>query len=118
MNKKPEVFLEHILESIGNIKEFLEDVPKDKFMKDKLRQSAVVRQIEIIGEASKNLSENFKAKYPEVSWKEIIGSRDKVIHHYFGVDLEIVWEIITINLPVLKKQIKHILEAEKTKERN
>ncbi len=110
--REPLTFIEHILESIRDIESFIAGVSKESFMKNKEKQSAVVRQIEIIGEASKNLSEDFKAKYPEVSWREIIGSRDKIIHHYFGVDLEIVWEIITINLPTLKKQIENISKIE------
>jgi len=113
MKREPLIFAEHILESIKDIESFIKDVSKESFMKDKLRQSAVVRQIEIIGEASKNLPENFRENYPEISWREIIGARDKIIHHYFGVDLEIVWEIITINLPTLKEQIKDVLAAEK-----
>ena len=102
------IFVEHILDSMKNIEDFTKGVPKESFMKNKEKQSAVIRQIEVIGEASKNLSDGFRSKYPQVSWKEIIGARDKIIHHYFGVDLEIVWEIITINLPVLKKQMQEI----------
>lgn len=117
MKKEPLTFVKHILESINNIEEFVNGISRESFMKNKEKQSAVVRQIEIIGEASKNLPENFKKEHSEVSWKEIIGSRDKIIHHYFGVDLEIVWEIVTINLPELKKQIKDILAVEKTKKK-
>ncbi|MBU0907098.1 MAG: DUF86 domain-containing protein [Nanoarchaeota archaeon] len=113
MKRESLIFVEHILESIKDIENFIKGVSRESFMKNKEKQSAVVRQIEIIGEASKNLPENFKEKYPEISWKEIIGSRDKIIHHYFGVDLGIVWEIVTINLLTLKKQIKDILKAEK-----
>ena len=115
MKKEPLVFVEHILESIKDVESFIRGVPKKSFMKNKEKQSAVVRQIEIIGEASKNIPENFKDKYSHISWKEIIGARDKIIHHYFGIDLEIVWEIITINLPELKKQVEEILDKEKSK---
>ena len=79
-------------------------------MSDRLKQSAIVREIEIIGEAVKNISENLKDKHREIEWKEIAGTRDKMIHHYFGVDLNIVWDIVKINLPDLKKKILKIKE--------
>ena len=64
----------------------------------------VVRNIEILGEASKNISEGLKKKYPEVKWREISRTRDKIIHFYFGVDLSIVWDIITVDIPSLRKK--------------
>jgi len=103
------IFIKHILESIENIELFMKNVEKSKFLKDKEKQSAVVRQIEIIGEAVKNLPPSFTKKYPDVSWKEIVGTRDKMIHHYFGVDLEVVWDIVKEDLPSLKSQIEKIL---------
>ena len=103
-------FIEHILESINAIKEFSKDTPKEELISSRLKQSAIVREIEIIGEAVKNISESLKNKHKEVEWKEIIGTRDKMIHHYFGVDLNIVWEIIKKDLPILGKQIKKIKE--------
>lgn len=73
-------------------------------------QDAVTRRIEIIGEAVKNLPEIFKKKYPEVAWKDIAGTRDVLIHAYFSVDIDTVWTIVKKDIPVLKKQIKDILE--------
>jgi len=114
MNEKdPLIFLEHILESIQNIENFSKGLSEKSFMNDELRQSAIVRQIEIIGEAVKNLPDSLKNKYANVSWKEIVGTRDKMVHHYFGVDLDIVWDIVKKNLPRLKKDIKDILDKEK-----
>ncbi|MFH1711158.1 MAG: DUF86 domain-containing protein [Nanoarchaeota archaeon] len=101
-------FIEHILDSINAIEEFSKNINKEKLISDRLRQSAIVREIEIIGEAVKNMSESLKNKHPEVEWKEIVGTRDKMIHHYFGVDLSIVWNIIKINLPKLKDKILKI----------
>src|SRR3989338_540143 len=101
-------FIEHILDSISAIEKFSKNLKKEKLMSDRLKQSAIVREIEIIGEAVKNISKNLKNKHREVEWKEIVGTRDKMIHHYFGVDLNIIWDIIKINLPDLKNKILKI----------
>lgn len=111
-DKDPLIFIKHILESINNIEDFMKGIEKNKFLRNKEKQSAVVRQIEIIGEAVKNLPLSFTKKYTGISWKEIVGTRDKIIHHYFGVDLEIVWDIIKKHLPLLKSQIEGILKQE------
>jgi uncharacterized protein with HEPN domain len=103
-------FIEHILDSINAIEEFSKNINKEKLISNRLKQSAIVREIEIIGEAVKNMSESLKNKHPEIEWKEIAGTRDKMIHHYFGVDLNIVWNIIKINLPDLKNKILKIKE--------
>ena len=109
MNNKDDLaFIEHILESINAIKEFSKNMSKEELISNRLKQSAIVREIEIIGEAVKNISENLKNKNREIEWKDIAGTRDKMIHHYFGVDLNIVWEIIKKDLPILEKQIKNI----------
>ncbi len=104
------VFIEHILDSIKDIESFTEKVSKQEFFENKEKQNAVVRSLEIIGEASKNISEDFKGKYKNIEWREIIRTRDKIIHHYFGVDLEIIWKIIKLDLPVLKRRLKEIFE--------
>jgi len=101
-------FINHILDSINAIKEFSKGLTKKGLASDRMRQSAIIREIEIIGEAVKNISNSLKNKYKEVEWKDIAGTRDKLIHHYFGVDLNIVWAIIKINLPRLKKDILKI----------
>ena len=101
-------FIEHILDSISAIEKFSKNMKKEKLISDRLKQSAIVREIEIIGEAVKNISEGLKNKHREIEWKEIAGTRDKMIHHYFGVDLNIVWDIVKINLPDLKDKILNI----------
>ena len=108
-------FLNHIIESIELIEEFSENLTKLELEKNKLKQSAIIRQIEIIGEAVKNLPVEFTSKYPSVSWSEIARARDKLIHHYFGVDLKIILNIIKISLPKLKKQIQEIIRKEERK---
>ncbi|MFC1682100.1 DUF86 domain-containing protein [Nanoarchaeota archaeon] len=104
------IFIKHILESINAIEEFSKDIDKKELKSNRLKQSAIVREIEIIGEATKNISDSLKDKYPEIPWREISGTRDKIIHNYFGVDLNIIWDIIKLNLPVLKKQLSNILK--------
>ena len=105
--------MEDIFKSIENIENFSKGISEKSFMNDELRQSAIVRQIEIIWEAIKNLPEDFRKKYPKIKWKEIAGTRDIIIHAYFGIDFEKVWEVVKKDLPVLKKNIKDILDKEK-----
>ena len=75
-------------------------------------QDAVIRRIAIIGEAVKNISMNFREKYSEIAWKKIAGMRDKVIHGYFNVDIEIIWNVIVKDIPILKNQIEDIIDKE------
>lgn len=112
MNKDPLVFLGHVRDAIKLIENFTDGHTKDKFFLNELVQSAVVRQIEIIGEATKNLSIRFRKKYPQVPWSDIAGMRDKLIHQYFGVNLHRVWEVVKGDLPKLKKEIQRILKEE------
>lgn len=109
MTKKDnQIFVEHILDSIGAIEKFAEGITEKELASDRLRRSAIVREIEVIGEAAKHISNEFKTNHKEVPWKDIIGTRDKLIHHYFGVDLNIIWRIIKIFLPDLKNKLKEI----------
>ena len=110
MKKDPLVFIKHIRDNINYIESFMKNVTESSFVENKEKQSAVIRQIEIIGEAVKNLPKEFTKKYPSVPWKDIAGTRDKLIHHYFDVDLELTFDVIKNDLPKLKKEIKKILE--------
>lgn len=112
MKKDETVFLKHMLESIEKIEEFTEKISKKEFIKLKKEQSAVIRELEVIGEAAKNVKE-FRKKYPEVPWGEMSKTRDKLIHRYFGVDLNITWDIVKKDLPDLKRKIKKILKEVK-----
>lgn len=102
------LFIEDIIEAIKNIEEFSKNLDKGKFSKDKLRHSAIVRQLEIIGEAVKNIPDAFRKKYPKIPWKDIAGFRDILSHAYFGVNLDRVWNIIEIDLPNLKEEMSKI----------
>ena len=110
MKKDVKIFLRHILESIRRIEDFTRDVSKDKFMSLVQTQDAVIRRLEIIGEAAKNIPNGFRRKYPEVPWSEMARMRDKLIHKYFGVDLDLTWDIVKGDLPNLKEKIERILE--------
>ena len=110
--KNISIFLEHILENIKDIESFSKNISKSDLSKNKEKLNAIVRSIEIIGEAAKNISDSFKEKHMQIPWKAIIGTRDKMIHHYFGIDLDMVWEIVKKDIPMLKKQILEIREKE------
>ncbi len=103
-------YLNHILDSISKIEDFTKGIDEGGFKRDELVQSAVIRQIEIIREASKQISEGTKNKNKNIPWKDIAGMRDKLIHGYFGVDIDAVWDTIQRDIPDLKSDIKKIIE--------
>ena len=105
MKRDINLFINDIKESIKNIEEFSRGLNKEKFSKDKLRQSAIIRQLEIIGEAVKNIPNSFREKFPKIPWKDIAGFRDILSHAYFGVSMERVWNILKFDLTVLKKEL-------------
>jgi len=111
MKKDPRIFLHHILESMEETENHIRGISEEEFSRDVKTQDAVVRRIEIIGEATKNLPADFQREHPGVEWREIAGMRDKLIHHYFGIDMSIVWEVSKKDLPKLKKQISKILKS-------
>jgi len=104
------LYIKDILDSIEKIEDFIGDMDFDEFAKDDKTSSAVVRKLEIIGEATKNITKEMRMKYKEIPWSDIARMRDKIIHFYFGVDYEIVWKVIKERLPVLKQQIKRVLK--------
>ena len=109
MKKDPQVFLKHILESIEWIEKDVMNLSEDQFMGNIPMQDAVVRRIEIIGEAVRNLPNDFKQVNPGPPWQDIADMRNKLIHEYFNVDLELVWEVIKKDLPPFKLQIERLL---------
>ena len=110
MKKDPVVFLDHVLECIKIIEEYAVGKSKTDFLESLQFQDSVIRRLEVIGEAVKNLPENFKEDHPEIQWRRTAGLRDVVVHKYFGIDLEVTWEIVKNDLPVLKNNITKILE--------
>jgi uncharacterized protein with HEPN domain len=113
MKKNPIIYIEHISICISRIREYTREIDENTFLKNNLVQDAVIRNFEIIGEATKKLDEDFRLKYSEIEWKKIAGMRDKLIHDYIGVDLWAVWGVVENIIPTLDKQIKEILEKEK-----
>jgi uncharacterized protein with HEPN domain len=101
-------FLGDLREAIQRITRYVAGMSYEAFLADSRTQDAVIRNLEIIGEATKSLSDEFRAARPSVPWKSMAGTRDRLIHHYFGVNLDIVWQIITLELPSVAAQVPEI----------
>jgi uncharacterized protein with HEPN domain len=101
--------IQDIIECAHRIHSYIEQIGYDDFLQDHKTQDAVIRNIEIIGEAVKLLSDNIKKNYSHITWKEIAGTRDKLIHDYFGVNIDVVWSIAKEDLPGFVEQLERIL---------
>ncbi len=106
--EKDKTYLKDILDAISDIEVFIATVNEAEFYKNKEKKYAVVRTLEIIGEAAKNLSKELRVKHKEIPWKDIAGMRDKLIHGYFGIKWELVWETVKNKIPELKNQLLKI----------
>jgi len=104
-------YVQDILDSINDVESFIEGMSFEEFRKDRKTVNAVVRSIEVIGEASKRIPRAMKAKHVGVPWKLMLGMRDKLIHEYFGVDVEILWKTAKDDIPPLKPLIQRMLES-------
>ena len=108
--KRDIVFIDHILHEIEYIEEKCSDKTLEDLTSDEDLQHMISRALEIIGEAARNISVEMKGKNPEIPWKEIIGVRDRIIHGYFSINWVIVWDIITHEMDILRKQLSEIIE--------
>ncbi|MEK6982024.1 MAG: DUF86 domain-containing protein [Candidatus Micrarchaeota archaeon] len=113
MTKDPSFYLSHILESINKINNYLDGVDKEEFLDTNMLKDAVIRNLEVIGEAIKNIPSDFKVEHPATPWRDIAGMRDRIVHFYFGINYDLVWETIKNDLPELEDQIEVILKKMK-----
>ncbi len=114
MSRDSTLFLHDTLNACNHILEFTKDCNSETFIKDEKTSSAVIRKLEIIGEAAKRLPDEIKLKYKDIPWKKMAGMRDNLTHAYFGVDYDLVWQTITNNLPEIIKDVIKILDDRNT----
>jgi uncharacterized protein with HEPN domain len=110
MKKDNTVYLLHILDAIELIEEYTDGMSENEFLSNSMARDAVIRQIEIIGEAARNISEEFRGLHPYLPWGKMIGIRNKIIHEYFNVNFAIVWDTVQDDIPSLQKAIKSVLK--------
>ena len=106
--RDPRLYIDDILEATRKIEKYVKGLTFEELKENSLVVDGVVRNLEIIGEAAKNIPAAVKQEYPDIEWKKISGLRDVLAHEYFGVDLEVVWNIVTEKIPALKKNIMRI----------
>lgn len=108
--KNNQIYLKHILTAIEKVEKYTKGLSKDDFDKDGGVQDIAIRNFEVIGEAARNLSDDFKISYPEIPWREAQDFRNRLIHQYFEVDLDILWDTIQKDIPQLKIKIETLME--------
>jgi len=102
-------YLEDIIEHMNYAEEFIRDMTFDEFKSDKKTVLSVTKCIEVVGEATKHIPDQIRERYPEIHWRDMAGSRDRLVHGYFKVDLSIVWTTVTIEFPELRSMLENVL---------
>ncbi|MDI6788708.1 MAG: DUF86 domain-containing protein [Planctomycetota bacterium] len=115
MKRDISIYLKDAIENMEQAEAFIKNITYNKFAKDRKTHYAVIRCIEVIGEAIKHIPESIRQKYPHVPWKDMAGMRDKVIHFYFGVNLKRVWQVVKNDIPRIKPHIKTVLKELQSK---
>ena len=110
MSFEPLEYLRHILAEADYLAEQTASISKEDFLKNETLRRAFVRSLEVIGEATKKLPDEFRTRYPLVEWRTMAGMRDRLIHGYFGVDHDLVWEVTTQKVPELRRKVRGILQ--------
>lgn len=112
MSRSPIEYLRHILDEAAYLMSETQGLDKDEFMRDETRKRAFVRSLEVVGEAVKNVPDDFRQKHSHVEWRALAGMRDRLIHGYFGIDYDIVWDVVMNKVPVLRQEIEAIVQSE------
>ncbi len=107
-------YLRHILDETKYLMASSKGISKSRFLKNQTVKRAFVRSIEIIGEAAKKVSPEFKERYSDIDWKAMAGMRDRLIHDYLGIDYDLVWDVVINKIPSLKKRVEEILQSEES----
>ena len=109
MKRDPQVYIDHMLESIENIQHYTEEIDFETLLVDTKTQDSVVHRMQLLGQSAKNLPEDIRENHPEIPWRQIIGMRNIIVHEYLGLDLAEVWNVIGQDLPELEEQLKKII---------
>jgi uncharacterized protein with HEPN domain len=109
--KDDALYLKHIFDAIETIQSYTSGVDRAQFHQNQMLRDAVVRELEIIGEAARNLSDVTRERAPDVEWSQIIGMRNRLIHAYFQVDIDLVWDIVAADLPALKEAVERLVSS-------
>jgi uncharacterized protein with HEPN domain len=108
MSRNLNLYLNDILQGIEKVERFIADTDFEEFKSDDMRIDSVLYNLMVIGEAVKNIPEELQKQFPEIRWRDIARFRDRVVHHYFSIDLTVIWDIVQIHLPALRERVEEI----------